>query len=215
MIAMALAFHAGPVAGRMRGGLVEEEQLGVVTRRNQGPPPSLELQHADDPAPADEGAANATGVVVQAPAVTHQGAARRSGDQLAERRDAILPWHPRYPRCVASRYRSACSAAMQPVPAAVTAWRQVKSATSPAANTPGTDVSVAPGATFTYSLGSSSSWPRKSAVLGRGPIATNRPSIGCRETSPVLRWRSVASVSLPAVGSTSDSTARSQRKLIL
>ena len=38
---------------------------------------------------------------------------------------------------------------MQPVPAAVTAWRQVKSATSPAAKTPGTEVRVVPGSTLT------------------------------------------------------------------
>src|SRR5690349_13653191 len=36
-----------------------------------------------------------------------------------------------------SRYFSASSAAMQPSPAAVTAWRKISSATSPAANTPG------------------------------------------------------------------------------
>ena len=44
--------------------------------------------------------------------------------------------------CAAARKRSASSAAMQPMPAAVTAWRYTSSATSPAANTPGTDVAV-------------------------------------------------------------------------
>ena len=34
---------------------------------------------------------------------------------------------------------------MQPVPAAVTAWRKVKSCTSPAAKTPSTLVRVVPG----------------------------------------------------------------------
>ena len=44
--------------------------------------------------------------------------------------------------------RSASSAAMQPVPAAVTAWRQTQSWTSPAAKTPSTLVCVVPGVTF-------------------------------------------------------------------
>ena len=46
--------------------------------------------------------------------------------------------------CSVSHF-SASSAAMQPVPAAVTAWRNTLSCTSPAANTPGTDVRVLPG----------------------------------------------------------------------
>src|SRR5205085_2145610 len=48
-----------------------------------------------------------------------------------------------------ARKRSASSAAMQPRPAAVTACRQVSSATSPAANNPGTEVAVEFGATST------------------------------------------------------------------
>jgi len=51
--------------------------------------------------------------------------------------------------CAASpaeaRKRSASSAAMQPVPAAVTAWRNTLSCTSPAANTPGMAVAVESG----------------------------------------------------------------------
>jgi hypothetical protein len=47
----------------------------------------------------------------------------------------------RYP-CFASSQRSASIAAMQPEPAAVTAWRYVGSWASPHANTPGTDVYV-------------------------------------------------------------------------
>ena len=42
-----------------------------------------------------------------------------------------------------SRNFSASSAAMQPKPAEVMAWRYTWSATSPAANTPGTEVAVA------------------------------------------------------------------------
>ena len=47
-----------------------------------------------------------------------------------------------------SRNRSASSAAMQPSPAAVTAWRYTSSATSPAAKTPGMLVAVEPGTVF-------------------------------------------------------------------
>lgn len=43
---------------------------------------------------------------------------------------------------LASRKRSASIAAMQPDPAAVTAWRYVESCTSPAANMPGIVVAV-------------------------------------------------------------------------
>src|SRR5262249_35697242 len=46
----------------------------------------------------------------------------------------------------AARKRSASSAAMQPWPAAVTAWRYTSSVTSPAANTPRTEVAVENGA---------------------------------------------------------------------
>ncbi len=45
-----------------------------------------------------------------------------------------------------ARKRSASSAAMQPIPAAVTAWRKILSLTSPAAKTPGTLVLVESGA---------------------------------------------------------------------
>jgi hypothetical protein len=50
----------------------------------------------------------------------------------------------RWPSRAASQ-RSASSAAMQPIPAAVTAWRYVWSTTSPPAKTPSTLVSVEPG----------------------------------------------------------------------
>ncbi len=42
--------------------------------------------------------------------------------------------------------RSASKAAMQPMPAAVIAWRQMSSVTSPAAKTPGMLVAVESGA---------------------------------------------------------------------
>ena len=49
----------------------------------------------------------------------------------------------------AARNRSASSAAIQPIPAEVTACRYTWSVRSPAAKTPGTDVSVLPGLTVT------------------------------------------------------------------
>ena len=51
---------------------------------------------------------------------------------------------------------------MQPVPAAVTAWRNTESCTSPAAKTPGTDVRVVPGST------------RSEELLGAGTVSTGR-----------------------------------------
>ena len=58
-----------------------------------------------------------------------------------------------------------------PEPAAVTAWRQCRSCTSPAANTPGTEVEVRPGGVWMYPASSSSSWPSKKAVAGAWPGA--------------------------------------------
>src|SRR5207237_8499858 len=52
---------------------------------------------------------------------------------------------PRGGQCAPARNRSASSAAMQPIPAAVTACRKILSLTSPAANTPGTLVFVVSG----------------------------------------------------------------------
>ena len=52
----------------------------------------------------------------------------------------------RSPAWADARKRSASSAAMQPMPAAVTAWRKILSLTSPAANTPATEVWVESGA---------------------------------------------------------------------
>jgi len=63
----------------------------------------------------------------------------------------LSPFAPAYSAAArfgswAASQRSASSAAMQPSPAAVTAWRNTSSATSPAANTPSTLVAVEPGA---------------------------------------------------------------------
>ena len=100
-------------------------------------------------------------------------------------------------------------------PAAVTACRYVKSATSPAANTPGTEVCVVPGTTLMYSFGCRSTWPLKRAVLGWCPMATKRPSTGASVRAPVLTLRSFTVVTLPAAGSSTSSTTVFHTKLIL
>src|SRR5207245_10304846 len=81
------------MARGQRSGLVEEEQLGVLTRHHDRAVSSLELQQADDPALDGEGTADALRGVVQAAAVAHERAAGWRGDQLAEWRDAILKRH--------------------------------------------------------------------------------------------------------------------------
>jgi hypothetical protein len=60
---------------------------------------------------------------------------------------------------LASSQRSASRAAMQPVPAADTAWRYTLSCTSPHANTPGTLVYVDPARTLTYPCDTSPNTP--------------------------------------------------------
>jgi hypothetical protein len=51
------------------------------------------LEPAGNPASAVVVAADAAGGVVQAAAIAVDEAAARVGDQLAERRDAVLEWH--------------------------------------------------------------------------------------------------------------------------
>ena len=84
----------GPVAGGEGGRLVQEKQFGVAAGRHRRPLPPLEGQAADDPGrrrPAPAGQTPA--VVVQAAAVAHPGAAGRVGDDVAERRYAVLQRH--------------------------------------------------------------------------------------------------------------------------
>ena len=84
--------------GGERGRLVEEEELreaaGLHQRRAV---PAAEAQPAGDPAPAGMVAADAAVRVVQAAAVAVDEPARRRGDQLPQRGDAILTRHARDP----------------------------------------------------------------------------------------------------------------------
>ena len=80
--------------------------------------------------------------------VQHVAAARETagvGDDVEN--PQLVPVHAGYPAAPAdASQRSASSAAMQPVAAAVTAWRYVLSCTSPAAKTPARLVAVLSGA---------------------------------------------------------------------
>src|SRR5262249_19199039 len=90
----AAALGAGAVAGREGRRLVEEEELRVAPGLEQrAAVPAAELEPAGDPALAGVAAANPTGGVVQTAAVAEDEAAARIGDELAERRDAVLPRH--------------------------------------------------------------------------------------------------------------------------
>ncbi len=85
---------AGAVPRRERRHLVEEEQLGEQPGLQQRPAlPAAELQPAGDPAPRAVAPPDAPGVVVHAPAVAVQEAARGIRDELRERRDAVLQRH--------------------------------------------------------------------------------------------------------------------------
>ena len=93
-------------------------------------------------------------------------------------------------------------AAMQPLPAAVTACLYSVSCTSPQAKTPSTLVRV-PSVTM-YPASSSSIWPANSPVLGSWPIATNIAAAGMSSSSPVTvsRTRTASTLSVPTTSST-------------
>src|SRR4029077_6883535 len=94
-VVAAPAERAGPVPGRERRDLVEEEQLGELPRLQLGASrPATELQPACDPATCAVSPPDAPGIVMHAPAVPVEQAARRVRDELGERRDAILQRHP-------------------------------------------------------------------------------------------------------------------------
>jgi hypothetical protein len=85
------AERAGSVACRERSHLVEEEELRELAGlEERAALPAAELEPAGDPAPPVETPANATVLVVQAPAVSVDEPSRRVGDELAERCDAVL-----------------------------------------------------------------------------------------------------------------------------
>jgi hypothetical protein len=84
----------GAVAGRERGRLVEEEELGVEAAPDVALA-ALEVEHAADPAPRRPapGVERARIGVEAAAAVAEQRAARRHGEERAEGVDAILQRH--------------------------------------------------------------------------------------------------------------------------
>ena len=95
-VVLAAALSARTVPGGERGRLVEEEQLRVPAgpkERRATPPP--ELDPARDPAPALGAPPDPTRIVVQAAPVPVHEAPPRIGDELAERRDAVLQRHRR------------------------------------------------------------------------------------------------------------------------
>ena len=126
----------------------------------------------------------------QAQIMAGMGEAAGLGDRVED--PELVPIHrpsaPSLARVFTRRLRSSChgvashlsasSAAMQPRPAAVTAWRKTSSVTSPAANTPGTGVAVEFGAVIDVAPGFIGSWPTNNSVAGAWPIATKTPSVG-------------------------------------
>mmetsp|Transcript_19988 Transcript_19988/g.52418 ORF Transcript_19988/g.52418 Transcript_19988/m.52418 type:complete len:263 (+) Transcript_19988:204-992(+) len=96
-----------------------------------------------------------------------------------------------------SSQRSASSAAAHPEPAAVMAWRYLRSTTSPHAKTPGTLHWVLnPGCAWTmYSSSSSISCPLKRRDCDSWPMATNAAAQGMICVSPVFKLSTSAPVS--------------------
>ena len=82
---------------------------------------------------------------------------------------------------------------MQPMPAAVTAWRNTLSFTSPAANTPATGMRAI-GRSLDIALASISTWPWNSWVAGEWPMAMNRPCTSWSCSDPVTVFRSLTPV---------------------
>jgi hypothetical protein len=84
------------VAGGERRRLVEEEELGEAARLQLvDPPAAFELEPAGDPPFDLEPSDDVPAPVVQTPSVAVHEPARGIGDQLAERRDAVLQRHRR------------------------------------------------------------------------------------------------------------------------
>lgn len=88
------AFAAGPVAGSDGGGFVEEEQFRIAPWRHDVTMPSAKFQPADQPGlqrPAPR--AELPVFVMQDAAIAHEAAAFGNGDDIAQRRDAVLQRH--------------------------------------------------------------------------------------------------------------------------
>ena len=83
---------------------------------------------------------------------------------------------------------------MQPIPAAVTAWRKILSLTSPAANTPGTPVSVESGRATTYPSAVERQLPGHEAGHRRVPDRDENAVAG------VLAHRTRAHIAQPHAG---------------
>ena len=118
------AFRAGPVPGRQRDRLVEEEQLGVAAGPHDGPPAAAELQHAHQP-PADLVAPDQGQVlVVEHPPVAVHGPAVLGRDQLACGRHPIpqRAVQPREPVAV-GRLRAFLGHGFSPPPRGRAVWR--------------------------------------------------------------------------------------------
>ena len=95
-VVLTAAESAGPMARGERSRLVQEEQLGELAGLQQrGPVPATELQATRNPALYGEAAADATRRIVEAAAVPVHEPAGRVGDELSQRRHAILERHSR------------------------------------------------------------------------------------------------------------------------
>ena len=94
VVVLAAAERTWAVAGSEGSCFVEKEELGVAARlKERCAMPAAELEPAGNPAPAVVAATNAPVCVVQAASVAVHEAARRLSDELAERRDPVLPRH--------------------------------------------------------------------------------------------------------------------------
>ena len=114
------AFETGPVPGRQRRRLIEEEELSVGIGSHQSPPPAAELAKAGEPGPGRPATPRQRSrrPVMQAAAVAHECPALWVGDDLAEGRHTVLQRHDRnllHPARPRSRFSaSASSLALAP-----------------------------------------------------------------------------------------------------
>ena len=93
-VVLATAQRARPVAGGERRRLVQEEELREAARpKERSAVPALELEPARDPPARRVARPDPASVVVDAAAVPVDEPAGLDGDDLPERRDAILQRH--------------------------------------------------------------------------------------------------------------------------